>query len=584
MTKTFREAFAAAAIIFSLTFIIGFFVNTSRAATVGELPVYRFWSFDTNHHFFTVSENEKKSLTESGRWRYEGVAFYAYFPTNCDGRTPMHRFWNNHNKEHFYTASENEKNNIVNNLPPETWIYEGVTFCVPSEKSSTTLPAFRFWNKATGEHFFTVSPSERDELMVNAGDAWTYEGAVFSAQKGLLQLPSTDGERGVILREYFGMHIHEMGDVTPWPNLPFGSLRMWDAQTLWGILEFEKGVWDFTNADYFVENSRKRGIEPIFTLGQTPRWAAARPDDEGAGWYNDGPSEPADMEDWRNYIRTLATRYKGKIKYYEIWNEADLEMFYTGTVDKMVELAREARTVLKSIDPDIVIVGPSVVAGSEDWLDEFFAKGGGQYIDAIAVHLYSDTPEKFLISALNKFKQVRNKYNLNNLPIWNTETGWCIDNPNSFFDTQYVYMCTNGTVEGVLNVDQGAAFVVRSYLLARANGVSRFYWYAWDDQVFGLTESDRKTYKKPAFALHELEKWLVGKRLNGCDEDSQGTWTCKIEHRNTGVRTYAIWNPTLEVTHSVPDDWNVNSKRDLNGKISLVGDSVKVGFSPILLF
>ncbi|NLH43494.1 MAG: hypothetical protein GX448_16760 [Planctomycetes bacterium] len=42
-------------------------------------------------------------------------------------------------------------------------------------------PVFRFWSPVLSSHFYTMSESERDSLIQNRPDAWTYEGVAFYA-------------------------------------------------------------------------------------------------------------------------------------------------------------------------------------------------------------------------------------------------------------------------------------------------------------------------------------------------------------------------------------------------------------------
>ncbi len=63
-------------------------------------------------------------------------------------------------------------------------------------------------------------------------------------------------------------------------------------------------------------------------------------------------------------MRTVATRYKGVIHSYEIWNEPNLKGTFTGDTKAMLELSRSAYQVLKSVDPTIIVVSPA--ATTED--------------------------------------------------------------------------------------------------------------------------------------------------------------------------------------------------------------------------
>ena len=78
----------------------------------------------------------------------------------------MYRLYNPNSGEHFYTGSANEKNNLTR----LGWRYEGVGWTAPQVSG---YPVYRMYNKNAGEHHYTMSTVERDNL-VRAG--WKYEG------------------------------------------------------------------------------------------------------------------------------------------------------------------------------------------------------------------------------------------------------------------------------------------------------------------------------------------------------------------------------------------------------------------------
>lgn len=77
----------------------------------------------------------------------------------------MYRLYNPNSGEHFYTSSSTERDN----LKSLGWHYEGEGWKAPSSGD----PVYRLYNPNAGEHHYTTSASERDNL-VNAG--WNYEG------------------------------------------------------------------------------------------------------------------------------------------------------------------------------------------------------------------------------------------------------------------------------------------------------------------------------------------------------------------------------------------------------------------------
>jgi len=105
--------------------------NTQETGTV---PLYRFWSDQKQGHFYTASEEEKNYVINNyptNIWRYEGIAFYVY-PVDYDGiSSTIYRFWSDQNQHHFYTASEDEKNYIIANYLERVWKYEGMAYKVP---------------------------------------------------------------------------------------------------------------------------------------------------------------------------------------------------------------------------------------------------------------------------------------------------------------------------------------------------------------------------------------------------------------------------------------------------------------------
>lgn len=58
---------------------------------------------------------------------------------------------------------------------------------------------------------------------------------------------------------------------------------------------------------------------------------------------------------WREWCRAVATRYKGRVRFYEIWNEPDIG-FWSGTVDEYLEILRAASEEIRAADPEAVIL------------------------------------------------------------------------------------------------------------------------------------------------------------------------------------------------------------------------------------
>jgi hypothetical protein len=376
----------------------------------------------------------------------------------------------------------------------------------------------------------------------------------------------------------FGLHIHHLTHTTPWPAVSFGSWRLWDAYVVWPNVEPQKGRWDFAQLDSYVSLAESHGVEILLPLGLTPAWASSHPEQK-SGYEPGNAAEPRDISDWRDYVRQVATRYKGRVHAYEIWNEPNLSDFFSGRPEQMLELARAAYSVLKQVDNTVIVVSPSATSQSGIiWLERYLKIGGGAYADVIGFHLYV-TPEapEAMLELARHLRAVLKENELADKPVWNTETGWLIENRRSEVRPQ------SSSFSKVLTIEEASAYVARSYLLSWAMGISRFYFYSWDSEVGGLTEADGRTLKPPATAFAETENWLVGARMVSCLSDQRSTWSCELDR--PGYHAWVVWNPTRTMEFRIPEAWPVIQRRDLSGGRLPLGTAslISIGPKPVLL-
>jgi hypothetical protein len=259
---------------------------------------------------------------------------------------------------------------------------------------------------------------------------------------------------------------------------------------------------------------------------------------------------------------------------YEIWNEPNLKNFYTGSLSQLVQLASVAYQTLKEIDPAVIVCSPAFTEASGlSMFEQYLNAGGARYADVIGYHLYvSPGPPEGMVGLIQQIKEIMTKNGAANKPLWNTETGWDIQNKQS-------------VEKRGLSPEEAASYLARAYVLSWASGVSRFYWYSWDNYVSGLVDHDGKTLKSPAIAYGEIQKWLIGARMDSCDTDANGTWTCAIS-RGGGYHGWIVWNPARTLNLASPGSWKVKQVRDLAGKTELPrpdSPSIPIGPSPVLL-
>jgi hypothetical protein len=382
--------------------------------------------------------------------------------------------------------------------------------------------------------------------------------------------------------QLFGLHFHRLASTTPWPESPqVGSWRLLAAYVDWPNLEPSRKKWDFEKLDLYVKLAEQHHVTVMLPLVFTPQWASSRPD-EPSSYAPGNAAEPKVMADWEDYVRTVATRYRGRIQEYEVWNEPNLKEFYTGSIPQLVEMARIAYTTLKEIDPSVTVCSPSPTAKyGVDWLDRYLKAGGRSYADVIGYHFYvnPNAPETML-PLIREVEEVMGRNGVSNKPLWDTETGWAIQNKQSLVKAAP----GTGFNSVVLSEELASSYLARSYVLSWASGVSRFYWYSWDNKIMGLTEEDGKTSKLPARAYREAENWLIGARMTSCQSDEAGTWVCEIA-RDTGYRGWILWNSDRSLDFHVPSDWRARETRSLLGVVQKLAKDQKVPIAqmPVLV-
>jgi len=382
------------------------------------------------------------------------------------------------------------------------------------------------------------------------------------------------GSAGSLPRTYFGMHIHRADTTTPWPVARFGAFRMWDAAVSWEKLEPVPGHWQFERLDKLVSLALSNGVEPLLTLGITPRWAASRPDQPFV-YGNGGNSPPREMQDWENYVRTVAIRYKGRIKYYELWNEPTFDEidkgkgFYAGSARTMVELGRVAYRVIKEIDPNNKLLSPGFTDEGAR-LDLYLTLGGGDITDIVAHHFYAEQPE-FIAGRVEHIRAVMAKHGIADRPLWNTESGYDIPASGGAL-----------TAKGPHTDTELGGYIARALVIGAASGLDRFYWYSWERTM--LSRWRRDAMVNPAIVAYtQTLRWLNGATVNECTSKDRRQWICEL---GMGSRkAWMVWNTKETTQWAPPAEWHALQYETLDARLVRLGsgDSVQVGPAPVLV-
>jgi hypothetical protein len=103
----------------------------------------------------------------------------------------VHRFWSPVLDRHFYTISESEKETLITQFK-NVWTYEGVVYhAFATNADPDTRPVYRFWSDKLSGHFYTVNEDEKNWLIKEYAHVWTFEGVAFYAYPPGLQPAGT---------------------------------------------------------------------------------------------------------------------------------------------------------------------------------------------------------------------------------------------------------------------------------------------------------------------------------------------------------------------------------------------------------
>lgn len=237
------------------------------------------------------------------------------------------------------------------------------------------------------------------------------------------------------LRQQFAWEDIEIaGKGVFWDNrntLPEGTREHGDV----GVHEYLS--WD--KYDQIVRLANQYNVNLLARIsGPTPRWALA-PDTTNTH------SPPLDTQDFVDYAVAVATRYKGRITNYQIWNEPNL---YPEWGDQLIDpvayadLLCRTHDALKAIDPTIVIhtgaIGPTIDLSGRNaydllYLQKLYDAGAGRCFDVLSAQGYGlftgPTDRRMRPYTVNfaRHQWLRDVMVANgdeHKPIWISEAGW----------------------------------------------------------------------------------------------------------------------------------------------------------------
>jgi xylan 1,4-beta-xylosidase len=157
-------------------------------------------------------------------------------------------------------------------------------------------------------------------------------------------------------------------------------------------------VYDFSVVDEIYDRLLGIGLRPVVELGFMPRDLALDPS-RTVFEYGAIISPPKDYSRWGELVRRLVEHLVDRYSLdevltwdFEVWNEANLEVFWSGTKAEWLHLYDVTAAAVKAVDPRLAVGGPSSAAAG--WVDDLLAHAAssGSAVDFVSTHTYGSPP------------------------------------------------------------------------------------------------------------------------------------------------------------------------------------------------
>jgi xylan 1,4-beta-xylosidase len=160
----------------------------------------------------------------------------------------------------------------------------------------------------------------------------------------------------------------------------------------------DDGSFDFAGLDEVYDRFLATGLKPVVELSFIPKELTADPD-YTVFEYRAQVSVPREWERWGDLVRALTHHLRERYGAdevatweFEVWNEANLEVFWNGTEADYHRLYDIAVREIKAIDERIRVGGPSSAAAG--WVGTFleYCRANDVPVDFVSTHTYGNAP------------------------------------------------------------------------------------------------------------------------------------------------------------------------------------------------
>lgn len=202
--------------------------------------------------------------------------------------------------------------------------------------------------------------------------------------------------------------------------VPLG-IKLIRLQGGWAKTERDQGKYDWRWLDRVIDDARSRGLEillqtnygnPIYPGGGSRHLSGGFPTSEEA------------LKAWDKWVEAMATRYKGRVRDWEMWNEPNNNKAHTP--EMVADFNIRTAEIIKCVIPDARIAGgvlnSPVPSYAEGWLKRVTALQKQSLFSSFIYHGYTRNPDVGHYENVEKLKELFQKH-APTIKLWQGEAG-----------------------------------------------------------------------------------------------------------------------------------------------------------------
>jgi polysaccharide biosynthesis protein PslG len=204
----------------------------------------------------------------------------------------------------------------------------------------------------------------------------------------------------------------------------------------WDGIETSKGKYNWLFWDDYVKTAvDEYGITLIPYICYTPSWNSTG---DTTNFWN---HTPKDYDAFGDFIFALVSRYKDRIKSWELWNEPDIPEYWSGNAADLAKLTKIGAQAIRKADPKAIVVLAGLAGHTEFTRTLFRDLDISPYVDVVNCHSYYETwngdPLETVVPYVNTLSDIIRQYG-NKQSLWMAEVGYStVRRPDGYVSNSY---------------------------------------------------------------------------------------------------------------------------------------------------